>query len=184
MSTYHFCQTQLWRYRHRVGGLIPQYSQALVNAMKLSDTSRRPPLASTEEYWLNTSRRCGAVPFQIAPPDISAKGSASNKYPASPDACTSCRTVTGCEITSWAFVSRDRLRTSIHGAGKISDSQGNTQRPLNLLDMSALTYYKTSPAVMQGFCSTCGANVFYYRHRRKAGKKTQSILQRVYSSLA
>jgi hypothetical protein len=114
--------------------------------MKLSDTSRRPPLASTEEDWLNTSRRCGAVPFQIAPPDISAKGSASNKYPASPDACTSCRTVTGCEITSWAFVSRDRLRTSIHGAGKISDSQGNTQRPLNLLDMSALTYYKNLPS--------------------------------------
>jgi hypothetical protein len=135
--------------------------------VKLSDTSRRPPLASTEEDWLNTSHRCGAVPFQIAPPDISAKGSASNKYLTSLDACTSCRTVTGCEITSWAFVSRGRLRTSIHGASKISDSQGNTQRPLNLLDMSALTYYKTSPAVTRGFCS----NVFYYHQPREGGEE-------------
>jgi hypothetical protein len=141
------------------------------NAASLDSTSAQHQRHGMEEDWLNASCRCGAVSFQIARPDISTKGSASNKYPAGLDACTSCRTVTGCEITSWAFVPRDRLRTSIQGASKNSDSQGNTQCPLDLLDMAALTYYKTSPAVTRGFCSTCGANVFYYRHRGKAGKE-------------
>jgi hypothetical protein len=141
------------------------------NTTSLDSTSAQHQPQDMKEDWLNASCRCGAVSFQIARPDISTNGSASKKYPAGLDACTSCRKVTGCEITSWAFVPRERIRTSIHGTSKNSESKGDAQRPLDLLDMSALTYYQTSPAVTRGFCSTCGANVFYYRHRGKTGKE-------------
>jgi hypothetical protein len=120
---------------------------------------------------LDASCSCGAVSFQIARPDTSSNGSGLNKYSAGLDACTSCRTVTGFEITSWAFVPRDRIRTSMRGKNNNSNGSSEKQPHLDLLEMTALRYYKTSPAVTRGFCSTCGANVFYYRHRGGTGKE-------------
>jgi hypothetical protein len=120
-----------------------------------------------QEDVLNASCRCEAVSFQILRPDTDSNGNDSNKYSAGLDACTSCRTVTGFEITSWAFVPRNRFRSSIHHSG----SENNNPQPLDLLDMPALSYYKTSPNVTRGFCSTCGANVLYYRHRGRTGKE-------------
>jgi hypothetical protein len=119
-----------------------------------------------EEDCLNASCRCGAVSFQILRPDTDSNGNGSNKYPAGLDACKSCRTVTGCEITSWAFVPRDRIRTFVES----ENNNSNNQDSLDLLNTPPLSYYKTSPAVTRGFCSTCGANVFYYRHRGRTGK--------------
>ena len=117
------------------------------------------PTATQHEDILNASCHCGTVSFQIERPDSDSNETDSNKYPAGLDACTSCRTVTGFEITSWAFVPRERIRNS------------NTRQPLDLLKVPALSYYKTSPGVTRGFCSTCGANVFYYRHRGNTGKE-------------
>jgi hypothetical protein len=116
---------------------------------------------------LDAGCRCGAVSFQILRPDTDSNESNSNKYPAGLDACTSCRTVTGFEITSWAFVPRNRIRSSVHH----SSNENDNQQPLDLLDMPALSYYKTSANVTRGFCSTCGANVLYYRHRGRTGKE-------------
>jgi hypothetical protein len=115
--------------------------------------------ATQHEDILKASCHCGAVSFQIERPDSDAKEPNSNKYRAGLDACTSCRTVTGSEITSWAIVPRDRIKNS------------NTRQPLDLLEMTSLSYYKTSPDVTRGFCSTCGAKVFYYRHRGNTGKE-------------
>ena len=140
-------------------------------AISLDSTSAHCQHQNMKGDWLNASCHCGAVAFQIARPDTSTNESASNKYSAGLDACTSCRKVSGCEITSWAIVPRDRISTCIRDVSKNSDSKGNNQHPLDLLDMSALTYYKSSPAVTRGFCSTCGANVFYYRHRGNMGKE-------------
>ena len=108
---------------------------------------------------LPASCHCSAVSFQILRPDPASRGSRTSKYPSGLDACTSCRTVTGFEIASWAFVPRNRIR------------HGNSERLLDLLEMPALSYYKTSPGVTRAFCSTCGANVFYYRHRGNIGKE-------------
>jgi hypothetical protein len=117
------------------------------------------PTATQHEDILKASCHCGAVSFQIERLASDSNETDSNKYPAGLDACTSCRTVTGFEITSWAFVPRERIRNS------------NTHQSLDLLEMPALSYYKTSPGVTRGFCSTCGANVFYYRHRGNTGKE-------------
>ena len=130
---------------------------------KMSEESRSKVTSSSttqhqDDNVLQVSCRCGAVSFQIARPDPDSNGSRGNKYPAGLDACTTCRKVTGFEITSWAFVPRKQIRS------------GTTKQPLDLLDMPALSYYKTSPAVTRGFCSTCGANVFAYRHRGNTGK--------------
>ena len=109
---------------------------------------------------LHARCHCGAVSFQVTRPDPGSNGSNSNKYSAGLDACTSCRTVTGFEITSWAFVPRNRIRSS-----------NGQQAPLDLLEMPALSYYKTSPSVTRAFCTTCGANIFAYVHRGNTGKE-------------
>ena len=97
-----------------------------------------------DEDVLRASCHCGDVRFQIARPDGN-KG----RYPAGLDACTSCRTVTGFEITSWAFVPKNRI--------SMNDGQ-----PLDL-EMAALSHYDTSAGVHRTFCSRCGANAFCYR---------------------
>ena len=138
-----------------------------------SEYSSSSTMQHHEDDVLHASCRCGAVSFQIARPDTDSNGSASRKYPAGLDACKSCRTVTGFEITSWAIVPRDRIRKSVNNTRGVSTSHINTEtnHPLDLLNMSALSYYKTSAPVTRGFCSTCGANVFYYRHRGGTGKE-------------
>ena len=113
----------------------------------MGEESRRKMVNELDEDVLRARCHCGTVRFEIARPD-QRKGK-EGKYPAGLDACTSCRTVTGFEITSWAFVPKSNI------------SMGDG-RPLDL-DMMALSHYDTSPGVHRTFCSRCGANVFCYR---------------------
>lgn len=102
---------------------------------------------------LHASCHCGVVQFEIARPEGSGRESVQNRYPAGLDACTSCRTVTGCEITSWAFMPKNRI--SMPGG-----------KPLELA-MAGMSHYDTSPGVHRTFCGTCGASVFCYRGTRE-----------------
>lgn len=108
------------------------------------ETRKKMKEGKEDEDVLRASCHCGAVKFEIERPDGS-----DGKYPAGLDACTSCRTVTGFEITSWAFVPKNRIWLS---NGRSLD-----------LEMAALSHYETSPGVHRTFCATCGANVFCYR---------------------
>lgn len=118
---------------------------------------------------LRASCCCGAVSFHILRPDGGSDERYSNRYPAGLDACASCRTVTGNEITSWAMVPRNRITTPTRGPNE-NEAKSSKNETLDLLDLPALSYYKTSQSVTRGFCSTFGANVFYYRHRGNTGK--------------
>jgi len=88
---------------------------------------------------------CRSVRFTIARPRDESK-----KYQACLDACTSCRTVSGFEITSWVTVPQSSI--SLPDGGK-----------LDLSKMAGLRKYKTSENVSRYFCKTCGATVFYLK---------------------
>jgi hypothetical protein len=93
------------------------------------------------EERLPASCHCGDVFFTIS------KGK--EKYPAGLDACTSCRKVTGFEITAWVTVPKN----------SISMRDGS---PFNFASPT-LTKYNTSPNVVRYFCSRCGATIFYLK---------------------
>jgi len=73
------------------------------------------------------------------------------KFASSLDACDSCRTVTGFEITSWTTVPKNDI-----ASGRDLDNF--------LGDSSKLGHYQSSSNTSRYFCTKCGATVFYYRH--------------------
>jgi len=83
---------------------------------------------------------------------------APTKYLAGHCACTSCRTTSGFEIQSWAFIPR----------GNIINRQ--TSVPVELKDMKLrpqnLKQYVSSPGRYREFCQTCGATVFWWSEGR------------------
>ena len=117
---------------HRQHRKSPAMTTADVEVLKVEEPSQGPIVAQCH---------CGDVSFQIAP----------GKYPAGLDACTSCRLVSGFEITCWATIPQKHITT----AGG----------PFNL-NSPALKNYKSSQDVDRYFCARCGALVFYYKSGR------------------
>ncbi len=76
-----------------------------------------------------------------------------SKYLAGTCACNSCRTNSGYDIQTWAFVPKVNL---FHTDGS----------PLEIGTMQGLAEYKSSQGVHRYFCNTCGATVFWYTDSR------------------
>lgn len=100
---------------------------------------------------LKVQCHCGNVDLDIARPEPD-YNQGTGKLAAFFDVCTSCRTVMGFEILSWATVPR-RLITA-----------PDTDLQSYLSDTSKVTHYKTSETVDRYFCTKCAASVFYYKH--------------------
>ncbi|KIW25983.1 uncharacterized protein PV07_09116 [Cladophialophora immunda] len=94
--------------------------------------------------------RCKTVRFEISQPHGD-HNAGTGRFEASLDACTSCRTVTGLEITCWATVPKGLVV-----------AEPNLEALL--VDTARLGHYKTSADVSRYFCAQCGATVFYYKH--------------------
>ena len=94
--------------------------------------------------------KCKGVHFEIKRPG-KVHNDGTGKFESCLDACNSCRTVTGFEITSWTTVPRDDVV-----AGRDLD--------VFLEDRPKLGLYHSSSNTSRYFCTTCGATVFYYRH--------------------
>lgn len=95
------------------------------------------------ENQISAKCRCGDVSLLIAP--------SNDKYEAGLDACTSCRKVSGFEITAWVTVPQKAI-TMAGG-------------PLDL-ESSVLKQYQTSANVHRYFCARCGATIFYLKAGR------------------
>lgn len=101
---------------------------------------------------LTAACHCRNIMLLISRPGDEALTSDNGKFEAGLDACTSCRTVSGFEVTSWLTVPRHLIRSE-------------TTDLDNLLSKSSkLGHYKTSANVSRYFCAACGATIFYYKH--------------------
>lgn len=108
----------------------------------LRDMASRPDHAvpSIANNTLKAHCHCGSIQIEVERPD------GGGKYGAGIDACTSCRRVSGFEMTSW--ITLDPTKVSINGTGLD-------------LETSKLSHYKTSQHVHRYFCNMCGATIFY-----------------------
>ncbi len=100
---------------------------------------------------LDASCHCQNVAFSMSRPGKSFNNG-TGRFEASLDACTSCRTVSGFEITSWITVPKDLIQSGSSDLGTL------------LANRSKLGHYNTSSDVSRYFCTTCGATVFYDKH--------------------
>ena len=100
---------------------------------------------------LNAQCHCQKVAFSVARPEQSFN-SGTGKFEANLDTCTSCRTITGFEVTAWTTVRRTLVQADGSGLDTL------------LADTSRLGQYKTSAGVSRYFCIGCGATVFYENH--------------------
>ncbi|KIW77318.1 hypothetical protein Z517_09764 [Fonsecaea pedrosoi CBS 271.37] len=116
----------------------------------VGDLMLRKVEARDDSQRLVAQCRCKNVGFEISRPpgDYNA---GTGRFEASLDACTSCRTVTGFEITCWATVPKS-LITAKADLDSLLD------------DRARLGHYKTSSDVSRYFCARCGATAFYYKH--------------------
>ncbi len=94
--------------------------------------------------------KCQGVRFEVSRPDKSHNGG-TGKFASCLDACNSCRTATGFEITSWTTVPRDCVIAGIE-LDTFLDAR------------STFGHYQSSSNTSRYFCMTCGAAIFYYRH--------------------
>lgn len=114
----------------------------------------RPPRGnqySQRHDKLDVRCHCGTISFDICRP-AEQHNHASGKLEAGLDVCTSCRLVTGFEITSWAGVPHEMINTTAPDFNAY------------LADRSKLKHYKSSVDVSRYFCATCGATIFYQKH--------------------
>lgn len=123
--------------------LYKRKSDAVTDQMlrDMASNADRTTSSSTDDV-LGAHCHCGSIQITIARPEDG------GKYGAGIDACTSCRKVSGFEITSW--VTLDPSKVSIN------------QNGLDL-DTLKLTHYMTSHDVHRYFCSQCGATIFYLK---------------------
>ncbi|KAG6856417.1 hypothetical protein H0H87_004636, partial [Tephrocybe sp. NHM501043] len=77
-------------------------------------------------------------------------------------ACTSCRTTSGFEIQSWAFIPRANILFPPNDTGELAivDLQDPDKRP------NGLRRYGSSRGRNREFCGTCGATVFWWGEER------------------
>ncbi|KAG6917458.1 hypothetical protein DXG01_002435 [Tephrocybe rancida] len=77
-------------------------------------------------------------------------------------ACASCRTTSGFDIQSWAFIPRVNILFPRAGSGELAelDLQDHKNYP------AGLRHYKSSAGRNREFCGTCGATVFSWEDER------------------
>ncbi|EXJ76947.1 hypothetical protein A1O3_10104 [Capronia epimyces CBS 606.96] len=127
----------------------------LVSDKTVTDLMRQNSVSSTAARSHDNDRlrahcHCRNVTFSMARPDQDLN-QRTGKFEANLDACTSCRLVTGFEITSWITVPRDLVC--------IDEVSLDTF----LADRSKLGHYQTSSHVDRYFCVKCGATIFYHQ---------------------
>ncbi|KIW94904.1 uncharacterized protein Z519_04882 [Cladophialophora bantiana CBS 173.52] len=122
----------------------------MVNDDAVRDLMRRRGDDQDDCERLIVQCHCQNVKLEISKPS-NGHNAGAGKFEASLDACTSCRTVTGFEITCWATVPK----TVIVAEPDLESL---------LVDKGRLGYYSTSSGVSRFFCVRCGATVFYYKH--------------------
>ncbi|OAP55885.1 hypothetical protein AYL99_10037 [Fonsecaea erecta] len=129
----------------------------MVNDDEVRDLMTRKADVRDDTERLVAQCHCQNVRFEISRPPSSDYNAGTGKFEAGLDACTSCRTVTGLEITCWATVPRS-LIVVVGADSDLESLLANTVR---------LGHYKTSVDVSRYFCAKCGATVFYYKHGLK-----------------
>lgn len=118
-------------------------SAAVTDEMLQHMASKADPSTSrSADDVLQANCHCGSFQITVERPE------GGGKYGAGIDACTSCRKVSGFEITSWATL--DPAKVSIN------------HMELDL-DLPGLSHYQTSQDVHRYFCSKCGATIFYLK---------------------
>jgi hypothetical protein len=110
------------------------------------------PAAEGQPERLVAQCRCQAVRFEVVMPGEE-EGEGSGNIRSCLCACTSCRVVTGFEITAWTSVP---LKNAIAGSS-VAKFVSETTR---------LNFYESSPGIDRYFCATCGATVFYHDKSR------------------
>ncbi|KEF54248.1 uncharacterized protein A1O9_09414 [Exophiala aquamarina CBS 119918] len=143
--------------RHWRGRDSPMVSDANIEGILAGEHGEQPIRSSGESEHrgrddeLNFRCHCDIVSLNISRPDEQ-YNQATGKFESGLDACTSCRLVTGFEITGWARVPQELINTPAPSFNAY------------LADRSRLKHYKTSADVSRYFCGTCGATVFYQKH--------------------
>ncbi|KAK5412260.1 hypothetical protein LTR06_005230 [Exophiala xenobiotica] len=150
------------------GGTTGWINQGRLEGMDRHWRGRKSEVVTDEDVWqmmrqgqefsaelpgehLDASCHCQNVAFSMSRPEKSFNNG-TGKFEASLDACTSCRTVGGFEITSWITVPKELIKS---GSGHLGTLLANR---------SKLGHYNTSSDVSRYFCTTCGATVFYEKH--------------------
>ncbi|KAL2020467.1 hypothetical protein VTK56DRAFT_8352 [Thermocarpiscus australiensis] len=99
------------------------------------------------------------------------------RYLAGTCACASCRTTSGFEIQTWAFIPRRNIsiisttnnsnNNNPTAEDRSSGSGTSNPTPLDFTTASTpLKTYESSPDVFRDFCSRCGATVFWHAKHR------------------
>jgi len=118
-------------------------------AVENGERSSKPPEKADDK--LNFHCHCGAISLHISRAD-GQYNQATGRFDSCLDACTSCRLVTGFEITSWARVPQELINVQAAGFDAY------------LADRSILRHYESSVGVSRYFCGTCSATIFYQKH--------------------
>ena len=85
------------------------------------------------------------------------------RYLAGTCTCTSCRQVSGFDITFWAFIPTCDM---------FLDSALTQPLPSSsVAEFGSMKLYPSSPGVTRSFCSVCGANIFWQGSEEKHGRK-------------
>lgn len=117
---------------------------------EMMETGRTVPPESQGDRLLARCH-CQTVTFSISRPERSFNNG-TGKFEACLDACTSCRTVTGFEVTAWATIPKPLIRVEGSGVETL------------FADKARLGQYQTSADVKRYFCIKCGATVIYEKH--------------------
>ena len=136
--------------RHWTGRESENVSDEAVHEI-LAKADKEPQQHISQDAQLKVRCHCGNVSFRVNRPGKD-YNQGTGKFGTGIDACTSCRLVTGFEITSWTTVPQNLIEP----AGQDLDAY--------LSDRSKLKHYKSSSDVSRYFCSDCGATVFYQKH--------------------
>lgn len=149
----------VWINQGRLAGMdrhLRGRQSELISDDMLKDMSERKSVQpdtsiSQENDRLRARCHCGNIALSIARPGEDFNNG-SGKFEANLDACTSCRRVSGFEITSWITLQPGLIRTeppSLHDF---------------LADRTKAAHYQTSTDVSRYFCVKCGATIFYHKH--------------------
>ncbi|KIX05254.1 uncharacterized protein Z518_06126 [Rhinocladiella mackenziei CBS 650.93] len=135
----------------RKSGLVSDEIVAKVMGGDYDELQKRPSETQLDDMGLLQAHcHCRKVSISIARPERGFN-EGTGKFGASLDACTSCRLVSGFEVTSWITIPRGLIHA------------GSQDLEYLLADRSRLGHYNTSSDVDRYFCVNCGATVFYYK---------------------
>ncbi|EXJ81763.1 hypothetical protein A1O1_07828 [Capronia coronata CBS 617.96] len=141
--------------RHRKGRQSEMVSYEQVKSLMQRSVEASSTQGSRDGERMQVRCHCRNVAFSLAWPSQDFNH-CTGKFEASLDACTSCRRVSGFEITSWITVPKQLL--CVTAANSLDTF---------LADRTRLGHYQTSSDVSRYFCVRCGATVFYHKHNLK-----------------